>query len=1582
MNRAVRIGAAVLGSILGLVLIVVVAALFVVRTGWFQNFAREEIISSVEDSTGGKVELQSFQFDSSRMTATVSGFILHGTEPVGSAPLFRADRVILSVKLFTALRKAFVLEYLGVEHPSANVIAFADGRTNIPDPKKKSTSNKSGLETIVNLAIRRMELNRGTIHFLDQTMPVDVRGTNLRVMLAYNLASTHYQGELSMEPLLTQSPGRPPLEAKIDIPVDLGADAIQITNARIATPQSTIYVNASVQHMAAPMISAQVVAHVGLDELSRSLELPIHPKPGLNSVEATVAIETHDQSMQIRNALLTLGHTQISASGDLRKGAQIQAQLMLDELGTLLALAQRPSGSIQMVGTAQVPANGPFVLNGSVSSRGLAYDQFRDIKLAGGFRVDPNTIAMNGLTVNVLGGELRADARLENAKTYSLNGTVRNFTIEKLTTALMHKPIGYAGAIGGNIDATGALKGSVQARARLKITPAGRGVPVSGDLNASYDGAQDLISLDQSRISLPNTRIDFTGLMGRTADVRVESRNLDDFAPLADLGSTVRLKGGVGTLAIHEAGPLSNPQISGRVQLTKITLQDRLFDQLSADLRASPSNAVLENGLLKRNGSQAQFSGSLGLKQWKVLDNATLSAKLTTNNTDVADLLALAGTDARVTGPLTANVAIGGTLANPQGSAQVTAGPGTAYDEPYDRAQLVANLADQRVDLQTLEVHAGEAQFQARGSFTHPRDSFTTGRIQLHAATNQIQLSQFKTLDQQRPGIAGAVVFDSDVLGELRKEQGVEFVPSAVNARLTASGVRDKSQTYGDLNASASTYGSDLNTRVDSDFAGSQIQIRARTQLKSDFPTVADATIRSLQIEKALALASSGAAQVKGTLSAQAHFTGTMKDPHADVSFDVSAGTAFDETITRLDARASYSNQLVTLSSLNLSSPAGAIQIQGSFAHNTGDFHNGKIEAHVNAPGVRLERIQHVVRQKPGFSGSARLVADVAGELRGNEVLPTRAEIKGGLDDLQLNKNRLGGLNFEGHTSSDTLAMRVDAEIAGSQLRGTGQVQLGGDYNGNARLTLNNVKYSSFQALLGSEAPFEAALEAQADFSGPFRRPLDATGNVQISRLELSAIKNPVSIHNEGPIAIRLNHSEIEIANAKLTGPSTNIDLGGKVALNRANPLDLKVTVNTDLAVLKNFERSAYSDGTVSANATVRGTFASPQVNGRIDLKNASLQLADWPNGISNANGSILLNGTNARVNSLTAESGGGKLTIDGSAGFTGSTLDFDLRVNAQNVRTRYSGASVGANAALTMTGTTERGVLGGTVTITRVGYTSQGDIGAILTGASTPPSAPAAPGLASRIRLNIRVQTAPGVRFQTNLAEQLSASADLRVLGNLQTPGMVGRVNVSAGTLIFFGNKYTVNRGSVAFYNASAIQPILDIDLETAAQGVNVDLSVSGPIDNMKLSYRSDPPLKFEDIVALLATGRTPADPTIAVNQPAPPEQNAMQMGESAIVGQAVANPVANRLQRVFGVSQFKLSPTFVAGSTLPQARVTLQQQVSNTITFTYSQDLSLANSQLIRVELQMTPRFSAVATRDENGIFGVDFFYKKQFR
>ncbi len=99
----------------------------------------------------------------------------------------------------------------------------------------------------------------------------------------------------------------------------------------------------------------------------------------------------------------------------------------------------------------------------------------------------------------------------------------------------------------------------------------------------------------------------------------------------------------------------------------------------------------------------------------------------------------------------------------------------------------------------------------------------------------------------------------------------------------------------------------------------------------------------------------------------------------------------------------------------------------------------------------------------------------------------------------------------------------------------------------------------------------------------------------------------------------------------------------------------------------------------------------------------------------------------------------------------------------------------------------------------------------------------------------------------------------------------MLGRVNISQGNVLFFGNKYNISRGSISFFNPTKIAPILDVDLQTKTRGVDVTLTVTGPPSHLGLTYRSDPPLEFSDIVALLATGRTPDDPGLALRGNAP---------------------------------------------------------------------------------------------------------------
>ena len=310
-------------------------------------------------------------------------------------------------------------------------------------------------------------------------------------------------------------------------------------------------------------------------------------------------------------------------------------------------------------------------------------------------------------------------------------------------------------------------------------------------------------------------------------------------------------------------------------------------------------------------------------------------------------------------------------------------------------------------------------------------------------------------------------------------------------------------------------------------------------------------------------------------------------------------------------------------------------------------------------------------------------------------------------------------------------------------------------------------------------------------------------------------------------------------------------------------------------------------------------------------------------------------------------------------------------------------GVSATVDADLHATGRPDASVLSGNVTVDHMNYAPQSDIGAILARAAPAVQQSSTPSPLDNMKLDIQVRTSSATSLMASGAQNLQADANLRVQGRASQPGVLGRITINEGKLVFFNSSYTVDSGTIAFYNPIRVEPMLDLSLETQTQGVNVTLHVTGPVDNMKLSYTSNPALPFQEIVGLLATGQRPtSDPTLLANQPPIPQQGFQQMGESAIVGQALADPIANRLQRVFGLSQLKIDPTFVSGSDLPQAQISLRQQVTSRMTLTYSTPVDDPTQQAVSGEFLLSRAWSATASYDQFGLFSIKLLYKRQIQ
>lgn len=1636
----------VAASLVGLILVLVIASILVLRSSWFANFVREKIIAEVQESTGGTVDIGSFQFDWTHLTVRIRNFVLHGTEPKTADPLVRVPLLELRLSLFSGIAHLIDLEYVGIQQPEVDIMVFPDGKTNIPEPKiQTKPSQSSGLETIVDLKIGQFSIQNGLLEFSQRTgrpepvvraqqsqsIPFSARGENLRALLNYNTLHPSYQGNLSIDPLLLASGNRPPMNVHVDLPVTIEKDTVRLANGKLTTSQSNIALSASLQNMNAPVISAELNASLSIPEIQRSVELPIDANargaPQTITAQLNANFDSTSNTIQLQTARLALGQTTFQASGAIdpstNSAIQFNANLALGELTKLMAVSSLAArGDLQANGSAKMDARKNYSVDGTLNSRGLSIrsgaTQISDVSLYSPFHADPYLISMDGLKLNAFGGSLAAKIFIEKMQQLSLEAGLNHFALPVLAAAFTGKHLGYDGTIAGSLKAQGDLKAKgttgYAAQARLSIVPGRRGVPVSGRLDANYAGATGAVDLDHSYLALPNSRLDISGSLNRRIDLNLVSHNLNDFLPAANFGAKtpetslpVALHGGTAAVQAQISGDLSAPHISAHAAVDRFAVEQRSFDKFALDLVASPSGASIQNGLLTRNSLETTFNASIGLRKWSPVPSSPLTANLAMRNADLADLLGLAGESSiPATGAVTADVHIDGTYGNPLGGASLQVVNGTAYEQSFNRLYAQVNLRDRLIALSPLELNAPAGKIDLTGTFQHPPDSFTAGHAQFTLTTTNVQLADIRMLQKQNVGAGGTINLSASAAADVRgvnKQNQVTI--SNITADLSARQLRVQNQAAGDLTASARTVNGTVNYNLTSDFAGSSINVTGRTALANDYPTTADASIQNLSVQKTLQISGESSIPATGTLSANAHVAGTLQAPNANLSFTLARANVYQEPINRLQGSVQYSNTTIDIPSISLAVPAGTVTLSGSFNHPSKDFNAGSLKLNVSSTPIQLSKIAHIREERPDFTGTLHLAADLSANLReqngSRTVLISNLNADASANALRMNSRNLGDATFTARSTGSNLNFRFDSDIAQSQIHASGRSQLTGDYPVTADLTFSNIHYTNLAPFLSSDPDvkpdFDAFVAGEATVNGPILKPDDLTGRLNLSQLEARTLPaasptgapahRALDIHNQGPILLSLNHNVLNVEEFHLQGPpGTAMNASGTVDIeNTTTPFHLNLDASANLAALQDISSEFASSGTVTVATAIHGTFAQPLVNGEVQLKNANVNYTDSPNGLENGNGIIRLNGTSATIQNLTGESGGGKISMSGFAGYTGKTLTFNLRAAAQRVRTRYSGISITSNANITLIGNLKRSLLGGNVSIQRIAYAPTSDAGSLLSSfASSPPSTggTGASPLMTNMRLDLQITTAPNLRVISSYSNRMDVLTNLTVRGTAANPGVLGRVVVTDGQLVFFGNTYTVNTGTIAFYNPNSIQPVLDFSLETLAQGVDVTISITGRMDDLKLSYRSDPPLSFEQIVELLATNTTPADPNIAAQQPPAPQQSFTQMGESAVLGSAVADPLASRVQRVFGLTQFKIDPSFSGSNGQPSARVTLQQKIASNITFTYINDVTQSNSEIVKVEWDLTPKFSAVGLRDFNGNVSIEFFYNFKVR
>jgi translocation and assembly module TamB len=1345
-----------------LLALVVVAAYFVLQSQWFYDKVRARLIAEVERATGGRAEIGAFHFDRANFSFTVNDFVLHGTEPAGKPPLFRAASVKVGLKLISLIKPNIDILSLDVAQPVVYLVIERDGRTNIPEPKVKRTGTRNAMETILDLAIDRVNLHAGVFEVEARSrIPIDFQGRNLAIQLAYDARGPRYKGTLEVAPMIVRYSDYAPQPFTTNLAITLERNRIAIDSGHLATSQTTIDLSGALEDLTAPHARFRYTARAAIPDIARIFRVPelrrgsgLVAGSGTWSPDAGILLtgNLHATGVEYRDSSILL-------SGFRADGAVEVAPRGIDVRGF------RFSG-FYVRGAKRAPLEGQVA---AVEIRN------RDLDL-------------RGLVVTELGGTFRGRASVRNLQRYALEGEVAGIQASRAIDLFSTQTLPWDALVFGPVRVQGVFGHSenLSASGDFTLAPAPTGDPVRGQITASYDARTRLLDLGRSNVSLPHSRVEFSGAIGRELQVHLETRDLNDFLPAFGKKPSdvpVRLTGGAAVFGGRVTGDLNAPHITGHVRVTGFTYSAEAIDLFEGDVAAAPDAIRLQNGTIMRGALRARVEGSAGLSGWAITGASAITGRAGITNAPLTDALALAGANAiGATGTLNATANVTGTVDAPHVEGDVEVTRGQLEGEPFDRAAGHVTYSGHVVELRQAQIIAGPKQVQLSASYDHLPQRLDAGRLRFEVSTNPIPISSIRSLGAERPDVSGSV------------------------------------------------------------------QATARGEVE-------------------------------------------------------------------IDAKARQPWRVLSLN------------------------------------------------------------ADVAGK------------------GLRLKEQPLGDAHLTAESSGQVLRAHLESTVAGSAVRGDGEWRLEGDYPGSATITFSRLDLANLRAWLTPEETslVTASVDGQFHIQGPAANWRAAVAEIRIANFQIAPAPNttlasaPLQLHNEGPMVARFANSVLTVESAHLVGRDSDLHLAGRVLTEPRLALDLRVEGRVDLALARDFVPDLVSSGTLTTSATIRGSFSDPQLLGRVDFQNAAFNIADVPNGISKASGSVTFTRERATIQSFTGETGGGKIELTGFAQYAGGQpVLFRLHARATEVRVRYpEGVSTVANANLNLSGTPESSTLSGNITIIRASVNLQSDFGSLLARSSEPVRTPSArPGLLGGMSFDVQVETAPETELQSSLTQGVQIEANLRLRGTVTNPAVLGRISITQGRLTFFGTQYTVSQGTVDFYNPVKVEPIVNIDLETKARGINIILSITGPLNKLQLTPRSDPPLQFNEIVALLAQGRAPTfDPYVSRQQLETP-QNLQQAGATALLGSAIASPVAGRLQKFFGVSNLRIDPSLTGIENSPQARVTLEQQITPNVIVTYITNVTSSNPTVIRVEWDVSPRWSVVALREENGLLGVDIVYKRRFK
>jgi translocation and assembly module TamB len=1103
--------------------------------------------------------------------------------------------------------------------------------------------------------------------------------------------------------------------------------------------------------------------------------------------------------------------------------------------------------------------------------------------------------------------------------------------------------------------------------------------PIPHDLDAEFDATPTTFHLTQARLTSDTSQVVLNATLQDYSQPQVQGTyvaTLDGSQfrkilanPSVPIG-TIRASGSVQYQQVANRSALDTMVIKGDLSSQQLDLQT---PTVRSQIRNIAAHYVLENGDATLQDFRASLLGGVLTAAGKMnsIDGDSHS-KFTAGlrGIQLADL-----NRAMKSSALPKGVSLGGVL-----SADANAAWGKTFDDVVAHADATVHgkVSGQGKDVPLESALHGNytaknQELALRQSFLKtPQSTLTMNgvvsrRSSLDLKFQSNNLSELETVADvfRTPGpplgLAGTALFEGTVRGSTADPH--------LTGQLTASNFRFNGtqwkvlRTNVDVNQSlASLQHADLEPA-----SHGKITFDASTGLhKWAFtdasPLQVDLQASQLEVQDLVKL-SGQQVPVTGTLAANVKMHGTELSLIGQGNVSLTHVTAYDQPVTSATLEFDGTGEEVH-GDLGVELPAGSVKSKVSVRPRSKTYN-----AQLTATGIRLEQLQAIKAQNIKARGVVSIQANGAGTFD-NPQLDAKLQIP----QIDIQDQKIADVNLQMNVANHLATANLTSAAVGTEIKANAKVVLTGDYQADATLDTQMIP---LQPIFAIYAPAQAEdltgqTELHATLHGPLKNKNLLEAHVTIPTLKL-AYTNTIQLAETSPIRVDYKDTKITLQRSGLKGTDTDLQFQGSMSTTKGAPISLLLLGTVNLHLAQAFAPDIRSSGELKFNINSSGATDSPDVGGQIEVVDANFASGDLPVGLQHGNGVLTLTKDRLNISKFQGTVGGGTVTAQGGVAYRPS-IQFDLGLSANGVRALYpQGVRETINADIRLAGSTDNAVLGGQVRLADLSFTPAFDLNSFIDQFSGGVSAPATPGLAQNIQLNLGVTSENNINLVSR-SLSVNGSANLRVRGTAAEPVILGRVNLDGGDIILNGDRFVLNGGTIEFVNPSETQPVVNLALNTTIQQYNISLRFNGPIDQLRTNYSSDPSLPAADIINLLAFGSTTEasanSPSLPANQQA-----------AGLVASQVSSQVTSRISKVAGISQLSINPVLAGGTSQgpPGANITIQQRVTGNLFVTFSSNVASTQNQTIQGQYQVSPRVAFSTTRDQNGGVAFDTLIKK---